>query len=68
MGRVVAMKNLHQTNNRNVSEKARTHSTLDTALKELKKQTGLDYRKLLAGDQRENQSLRMKQYQESMLT
>ncbi len=67
MGRVVVLKNSCSTFDRQTAERAKTHHTLDVALNELKKQNGIDYRKLLRGDEHENQRMRLKQHQESML-
>lgn len=55
-----------KSNNRLISQKSKELSLLDRALKKDKKQTSLDFYKIATGDLKENQRLKMKQYQQAL--
>ncbi len=65
------MKNSNKTalsakeNNRTVAKTQKDLSLLERALKKDKKQSNLDFFKIATGDTKENQRLRMRQYQEA---
>lgn len=69
MANVVAFKpksNRHERNARIIKQK-KEFDLFEQALNELKQETGLDYFKLLTGDEKEQQRKKMKQYQEALL-
>jgi predicted transcriptional regulator with HTH domain len=67
MGKVLALgTNRLKTNNR-IGQKAKKNSLFNLALSELKQESGIDYYKLLNGDQKEQKKFQFRQYQDSLV-
>ena len=52
--------------NQEIIEVQKQQDLLDQAIEKAKRTSGIDYRKILTGDEKEVQRLRMKQHQERM--
>jgi|GEM_PF-3129612 len=64
MGKVLRMTGvLHRT----VANAHKKTSLLSEALNELKDETGIDFYKVITGDEKENKRLKFKHYQEKLL-
>ncbi|AVM24326.1 MULTISPECIES: hypothetical protein [Bacillus] len=52
--------------NQAISQKHKRRSLLSQAFAELKQETGIDHRKVINGDTKEKNRLKMKQYQDAL--
>jgi hypothetical protein len=67
MGKLYALPSVEKANKNNaLREKQKKSSLLNQAFSELKRDTGVDHRKVILGDARERQRLKMKQYQDAL--
>lgn len=67
MGKLIALSSVQRTKQNNaVREKQKKSSLLNQAFAELKRDTGIDHRKVILGDSKEKQRLKMKQYQDAL--
>lgn len=67
MGKVLSLSSLENARyKKEVSQRFKKKSLLDQAFEELKRETGIDHRKVITGDEKERQRLKMKQYQEAL--
>lgn len=64
MSKVVQMR---PVSNQAVANNHKKQSLLNQALKELKRDTGVDFYKVITGDEKEKQRLKFKQHQEKLL-
>lgn len=56
----------NKTRGNDAAEQAKKVQTLDRALDRIKKDTGIDYRKLILGDQKEGARYKMRLHQDRM--
>lgn len=67
MGKLLSLSSLRNTNsNKAICKKQKKSNLLSQAFAELYKETGIDHRKVILGDEKERQRLKMKQYQEAL--
>ncbi|UFJ41360.1 hypothetical protein LOK74_02135 [Brevibacillus humidisoli] len=55
-----------QANRMQLAEQAASRSSMEKAVSKLYKQTGIDFSKVAIGDEKENQRLRFKHYQDAV--
>lgn len=67
MGNVVYLSSLENSKrSKAISQKQKQKNLLSQAFAELHRETGIDHRKVLTGDTKELQRLKMRQYQETL--
>lgn len=69
MGKVLAFNpnGVIKENNKIIASNVKKQTLLEQAFSELKKETGIDHYKIILGDSKEKQRLKMRQYQEALL-
>lgn len=69
MAKVLSLSSLRnkKSNNKEINQKQKKRNLLNQAFDELNRETGIDHRKVIMGDEKERQKLKMKQYQEALL-
>ena len=66
-GRLIDLSHHRHAHNRRLSQNAKQSQLFQQALDKIKRQTGLDYAKIMMGDERERQRLKMLEYQDAMV-
>ena len=65
-GRLTNLSRHRHAYNRRLSQETKQSQLFHQALDKIKRQTGLDYAKIIMGDERERQRLKMLEYQDAM--
>jgi hypothetical protein len=66
MGRLIDFPHHRHVQNRRLSQETKQSQLFHQALDKIKRQTGLDYAKIIMGDEQERQRLKMLEYQDEM--
>jgi hypothetical protein len=67
MGKVMTLGTNRLKSNKRIGQKAKKNNLFNQALSELKQESGIDYYKLLTGDQKEQKRFQFRQYQDSIV-